>query len=83
MQTWPLQEAREKLNHVVQEALQHGPQVITQDGTEVAVLLSVDEYRRLTCARPSLSQFFRNSPLADADLDLTRDQSPLPRATDL
>jgi antitoxin Phd len=83
MQTWPIQEARDKLATLVEEAAQHGPQVLTQDGTEVAVLLSVDEYRRLTEARPPLSQFFRGSPLAEVELDLSRKRDPIPPAGDL
>lgn len=83
MQSWPLQEAREKLSQVVEEATQHGPQVITRYGAEVAVVLSVEEYRKLAGERRKLSEFFRESPLAGADLDLRRDQSMIPSATDL
>jgi antitoxin Phd len=73
---WQLQEAKNKLSEVVDEALQHGPQVITRHGKETAILISYAEYRQLLLSREKLSEFFRASPLAGVDLDLTRDSSP-------
>jgi antitoxin Phd len=73
---WQLQEAKNKLSEVVEEALQHGPQVITRRGKEAVVLVSYAEYRRMLTSRLKLSEFFRSSPLADVELDLTRDGSP-------
>lgn len=73
---WQLQEAKNKLSEVVEEALTHGPQVITKRGVEAAVVLSYAEYRRLTLSQQKLSDFFRQSPLAGVDLDLQRDKSP-------
>lgn len=74
---WQLQEAKNKLSEVVDEALQHGPQVITRRGKETAIVLSYAEYRRLLLYQKKLSDFFRESPLADVDLDLTRDRTPV------
>lgn len=73
MQTWQLQEAKNKLSQVVENALSEGPQVISRRGEEVAVVLSLDEYRRLTAMRGSLIDFFRESPLVGVELDLQRD----------
>jgi antitoxin Phd len=73
---WQLQEAKNKLSEVVEEALQHGPQVISRRGKETAVVLSYADYRRMLLNQKKLSDFFRESPLADAPLDLTRDSSP-------
>jgi antitoxin Phd len=75
--TWQLQEAKNRLSEVVEGALREGPQVITRRGKETAVVLSYDDYRRMTAGRKKLSQFFRESPLVGVDLDLARDQSPL------
>jgi antitoxin Phd len=74
--TWQLQEAKNKFSEVVEEALKHGPQVITKRGVETAIVLSYAEYRKLQRAQQPLSAFFRQSPLVDADLDLTREPSP-------
>jgi prevent-host-death family protein len=83
MNTWQLQEAKNKFSKVVDNALHDGPQIITKHGTEVAVVLSVEEYRKLTVARKSLSNFFQESPLSGVDLDLSRDKSPIQRNADL
>jgi prevent-host-death family protein len=74
---WQLQEAKNKLSEVVEHALHDGPQVITRRGKETAVLLSCKEYRTLLVNQQKLSDFFRESPLAGIELDLTRDQSPV------
>ena len=75
-QRWQLQEAKNQFSRVVTDAIQDGPQVITRHGVEVAIVLSMSEYRRLVAARTKLSQFFRNSPLGGIELDLNRDASP-------
>jgi len=72
---WQLQEAKNKFSEVVEEAIRHGPQVITKRGVETAIVLSYAEYRKLTLNQKKLSDFFRESPLAEVDLDLTRDTS--------
>lgn len=71
---WQLQVVKNRLSEVVEEACAHGPQVITSRGKDKAVLLSVEDYRRLTRPRGSLVEFFRNSPLVGEDLDLERSQ---------
>jgi prevent-host-death family protein len=74
---WQLQEAKNKFSEVVDEALRHGPQVITRRGVETAIVLSYAEYRKMLLHQQKLSDFFRASPLAGLDLDLARDTSPL------
>jgi len=69
---WQLQEAKNKLSHVVREAQTHGPQTITLRGKDAAVLISIDQYRHLTEQRDSLLDFFRRSPWAEVDLDIER-----------
>ncbi|HKP53560.1 MAG TPA: type II toxin-antitoxin system Phd/YefM family antitoxin [Chloroflexia bacterium] len=74
--SWQLQEAKNKLSEVIEDALKQGPQVITRRGVETAVVLSIADYRKMLLGRKKLSQFFRESPLVDSDIDLTRDTSP-------
>ncbi len=69
---WQLQEAKNRLSQVVDRALHDGPQTITLRGKPAAVVVSVEEYRKLTAQRTPLSQFFRQSPLRGVDLDLER-----------
>ena len=69
---WQLQEAKNRLSQVVEQALHNGPQTITLRGKPSAVVVSFEEYRKLTMPRTGLSQFFRQSPLCEVELDLTR-----------
>ncbi len=73
MTKWQLQQAKNQFSEVVRKARQEGPQVITLHGQEAAVVIAVDDYRRMA-HRPqdSLVDFFRHSPLAGIGLDLTR-----------
>ncbi len=72
---WQLQEAKNKFSQVVDEALAHGPQVVTRHGVETVVIISYDEFRERRVSQQTLSQFFRESPLADSEIDLERDKS--------
>jgi len=69
---WQLQEAKNRLSQVVDQALHDGPQTITLRGKPSAVVVSFEEYRKLTMPRTGLSQFFRQSPLCEVELDLGR-----------
>ena len=69
---WQLQEAKNRLSQVVEQALHDGPQTITLRGKPSAVVVSFEEYRKLTMPTTGLSRFFRQSPLCQAELDLTR-----------
>jgi prevent-host-death family protein len=76
MHTWQIQEAKARLSTLVRNAEQEGPQEITHHGRSVAVLLSRDDYDRLTGNRESLVEFMRRSPLYDQDdLMIERDVS--------
>ncbi len=72
MQTWQLQEAKNRLSQVVDQALHKGPQLITRRGVEAAVVLSVAEYRKLRKPETDLVDFFQASPLVGVELDLER-----------
>ena len=76
MRVWQLQEAKNKFSEVVEGAVKDGPQVVTRRGVETAIVISYDEYRKITLCRGTLSEFFGGSPLAGVELDLTRDKSP-------
>jgi prevent-host-death family protein len=78
MNIWQLQDAKNKLSEVIEDALTEGPQLITRRGKEVAIVLSYQEYQRLTSTDESLYEFFRRSPLVGVELDLSRDKSPIP-----
>ncbi len=69
---WPLQEAQDRLEDVVGQAVTSGPQKIMEQEQAVAVVMSVDEYKRLTKPTTSLMDFLMNSPLRGSGIDLER-----------
>jgi len=77
LKTWQLQKAKNKFSQVVDEAQRSGPQIITRRGAKAAVILSFEDYRRIMAPHKKLSTFFQESPLAQSDLDLERDKSPM------
>jgi antitoxin Phd len=69
---WQLQEAKNKLSEVIHTAQTSGPQTITVRGKDTAVLISAEDYQKLTHKKNSLLRFFQDSPLAEVELDFTR-----------
>jgi len=61
------------LDKVVDDAVLEGPQIIAKHGVETAIIISVSDYKRLLQQQDTLSSFFRNSPLFDSGVDLSRD----------
>lgn len=45
--SWELDEAKIKLDEVVEKAIQQGPQLISERGVETVVILSMEDYRKL------------------------------------
>ncbi len=52
---WQVQEAKQRFSEVLRAVENDGPQTITRHGEEVAVVIDIDEYRRLTGGRRSLA----------------------------
>lgn len=74
---WQLQTAKAKFSEVFRLARSEGPQRITRQGKEGVVMISDEQYDRLTIKSrqpKSIVQFFRESPLVGVDLDLERDK---------
>jgi prevent-host-death family protein len=71
MREWPLQEAKNKFSALVNQALAEGPQWVTRRGQKAVVVISAEEYERVTKPKKSFKAFLRTLPLGD--LDLRRD----------
>ena len=57
MKTWPVQDAKARFSEFLEACISEGPQMVTKRGAEAAVLVPVEEWRRLhATARPSLKQ---------------------------
>ena len=54
---WPVQDAKSKFSELLDTALAEGPQVVTKRGVEAAVLLPIEQWRRLErMTRPDLKE---------------------------
>jgi antitoxin Phd len=52
---WPIYDAKARFSEFLDTALKEGPQVVTRRGVETAVLVPIDEWKRLKeRARPSI-----------------------------
>jgi prevent-host-death family protein len=55
MSKWQVQDAKARFSEFLDATLKKGPQIVTRRGIETAVLVPVEEWRRLqNAARPSL-----------------------------
>ena len=68
---WQLQDAKARLSEVVRRAVEQGPQHVTINGEERAVVVSAQEYDRLTGHRTGreLVKLLAESPFADVEFD--------------
>jgi antitoxin Phd len=54
---WQVQDAKARFSEFLEASLNEGPQIVTRRGVETAVLIPIEEWRRLQRAsRPSLKQ---------------------------
>ena len=65
---WQVQEAKAMFSELVKAAAVR-PQIVTVHGKEAAVIVSIDEYRKMTCPNQTLYEFIQNSPLFDVKLE--------------
>jgi prevent-host-death family protein len=77
--TWTLQDAKARLSEVLRRAQTVGPQHVTVHGREAAVVLSAEEFRRLTGGQTgqALIDVLHASPYRDLDLEPKSVRSPV------
>ena len=69
---WQVQDAKQRLSELLRAAQSEGPQVVTRRGIEVAVLVPIDEWRRLQhAARPTLKKLLL-SPHARFEISIPK-----------
>ena len=67
---WPVQDAKARFSELLETCVREGAQVVTRRGEETAVLVPIEEWRRLCqLARPSLKQLLLTD-FARGDLQL-------------
>ena len=82
MDSWRVNEAEFRLSEIVEKAQSEGPQTITHDGTETAVILSIEDYRKLTEPKKSFIEHLLSGPKFD-DFELPPRQIDPPRDLNL
>lgn len=61
---WPVYDAKARFSELLDAALKDGPQIVTRRGVEAAILVPIDEWKRLKNeADAAASQF--TDPLTD------------------
>ena len=83
MTTWQIQEAKNNFSELIDKTLSEGPQTVTKHGTEVAVVMPIDQFRKLTAPKERLGDFLLNSPLRSSELVIERDLTAQLREVDL
>jgi prevent-host-death family protein len=78
---WSVADAKARFSEML-DTVTRSPQTITRNGKPVAVVVSVDEWKRKTQRKGTLADFFLSSPLRGSNLDLGRSRD-LPRDVDL
>jgi prevent-host-death family protein len=62
---WQLQEAKQRFSEVIRAVEREGPQIITRHGEDVAVIIDIAEYHKLTTPAVDLTELL----LAPSSLD--------------
>ncbi len=62
---WQLQDAKNRFSEVVSKARREGPQTVTLRGDRAAVVVSAEDYDRLTGAKATLADHLLSGPAWD------------------
>src|SRR5258705_7142005 len=86
---WQIQDAKQRFSEMIRAVTSEGPQVITRHGEDVAVVVDIGEYRRLTRPAVDLTGILLGGPKLDdgtadvfAEIEAER-KADLGRAVDL
>jgi prevent-host-death family protein len=62
---WQIQEAKQRFSEMIRAVTTEGPQIITRHGEDVAVVVDIGEYRRLTRPAADLASILLGGPKLD------------------
>jgi len=76
---WPLQDAKGRFSELVRKVKSDGPQVVTVHGRDEVIVVSVQEFGRLTggLKGEALVRLMQESPLRDVDIEPPRMRLPV------
>ena len=63
--SWQVQEAKQRFSEVLRAVRDEGPQTITRHGKEIAVVVDIDEYRRLAGPKRDFKDLMLGPPYND------------------
>jgi antitoxin Phd len=64
MQTWPVQDAKARFSEFLDACVANGPQIVTRRGAETAILVPIEQWKRMSsAAKPTLKELL----LSDVD----------------
>jgi prevent-host-death family protein len=70
---WSVAEAKAKFSELVEKARSKGPQHITRNGRDAAVVVSAEEWARRTREPKTMLEYLEGTPLKGSELDIERD----------
>ena len=72
---WPVQDAKSRFSELLDTTLTEGPQIVTKRGVEAAVLLPIEQWRRLErMTKPDLKELLLASEARTEALTSPRQQ---------
>ena len=73
--TWPVQDAKMRFSELIDTALAEGPQIVTKRGVETAVILPIEQWRKLErMAKPDLKELLLSPEARTEELTPPRPQ---------
>jgi prevent-host-death family protein len=78
MNTWQLQEAKNKFSELVEKAKYEGPQFVTKHGKKSVVVLSVEKFKKVVQPKSNLFQFIQTSPLSKTSIGIEKENQCRP-----
>jgi len=72
MRSWQAQEARRQFRQLLDDALEKGPQRVARAGRRSVVVISEEEWQRLSDGIPSFGELLAACPIAPEDLPKRR-----------
>ena len=67
-----VKDAKNNLSGLIRLAEKGEPQIIRRNDTEVAVVVSIEDWKKMNGKRLSLVEVLRTSPLIGEEIDLSR-----------
>jgi antitoxin Phd len=70
-----IHQAQARFSEMVKRTLREGPQTVTRRGEPVAVLVSAEEYQRLSSSAKSFKTLLASAPLQGVEIRRSRDRA--------